>query len=340
MRVFVTGASGHIGLPVVRDLLAAGHDVVGLARSDASADKIASAGAKVRRGTLDELDVLRDAARNADGVIHLAFKHDVALTGGDFATALAADLRAVEAMGDALAGSGNPFVNTTGTMLLAHSVQGRAGTEDDEGQEGGNPRVASEKLSRALASRGVRTSILRLAPTVHSSLDHYGFIPMLVAAARKNGFAAYVGEGAARWPAVHTLDAARLYRLALEAAPAGMHVHAAAEEGVPFRAIAEAIGLGLNVPAKSVSAAQAAEVFGGFLGLVAQLDNPTSSARTRELLGSRRTRGCSQISRRGTTSRESDSVRRKTIRMRRRSSTTGSRALVRSRRRRPAVRLS
>ncbi|HSY24550.1 MAG TPA: SDR family oxidoreductase [Polyangiaceae bacterium] len=285
MRVFVTGASGHIGLPVVRDLLTAGHKVVGLARSEASAQKIASAGAEVLRNTLDDLDRLQDAARNADGVIHLAFKHDLAFQGGDFAGALAADLRAVEAIGEALAGSGKPFVNTTGTMLLAHSVRGRAGTEDDAGQEGGNPRVASENLSLAIAKCGVRTSIMRLAPTVHSSLDHHGFIPMLVAAARKIGFAAYVGDGSARWPAVHTLDAARLYRLALEAAPAGSRVHAAAEEGVPFRSIAEAIGRGLHVPAKSVSPEKAGESFGGFLGMITQLDNPTSSARTRELLG-------------------------------------------------------
>ncbi len=175
--------------------------------------------------------------------------------------------------------------STTGTMLLAHSVRGRAGTEDDEGQDGGNPRVASEKLSLAFAKRGVRTSIMRLAPSVHSSLDHFGFIPLLVAAARKNGFSAYVGEGAARWPAVHTLDAAHLYRLALEAAPAGSHLHAAADEGVAFRSIAEAIGRGLNVPAKSLPAEQAGDILGGFLGMVAQVDNLTSSARTRELLG-------------------------------------------------------
>jgi nucleoside-diphosphate-sugar epimerase len=284
MRVFVTGASGHIGLPVVRDLLAAGHKVVGLARSEASAEKIESAGAEVRRGTLDDLDGLRDAARNADGVIHLAFKHDIAFS-GDFAGAVAADLRAVEAFGEALAGSGKPFVNTTGTMLLAHSVRGRAGTEDDEGQEGGNPRVASENISLAFAKRGVRTSIMRLAPTVHSSLDHHGFIPMIVAAARKNGFSAYVGDGLARWPTVHTLDAARLYRLALEAAPAGARIHAAAEEGVSFRSIAEAIGRGLNVPAKSIPAEKMGDILGGFLGMIAQLDNLTSSARTRELLG-------------------------------------------------------
>jgi nucleoside-diphosphate-sugar epimerase len=285
MRVFVTGASGHIGLPVVRDLLTAGHKVVGLARSEASAEKISSAGAEVRRGTLDELDGLREAARNADGVIHLAFKHDLALVSGDFAGAVAADLRAVEAIGEALVGSGKPFVNTTGTMLLAHSVRGRAGTEDDEGEDGGNPRVASENLSLAFGKRGVRTSIMRLAPTVHSSLDHHGFIPLVVAAARKNGFSPYVGDGSARWPAVHTLDAARLYRLALEAAPAGSRLHAAAEEGVPFRSIAEAIGRGLNVPAKSIPAGKVGDLLGGFLGMMTQLDNLTSSARTRELLG-------------------------------------------------------
>lgn len=284
MRVFVTGASGHIGLPVVRDLLAAGHSVIGLARSAASAEKVSSAGAEVLQSTLDDLAGLQNAARNSDGVIHLAFKHDLAFAGGDFMGALQADLRAVEAIGEALAGSGKPFVNTTGTMLLAHSVHGRAGTEEDAGQAGGNPRVASEDISLAFAQRGVRTSIVRLAPTVHSSLDHAGFIPMLIGAAKKSGFAAYVGEGAARWPAVHTLDAARLYRLAVEAAPAGSRLHAAADEGVPFRRIAEAIARGLNLPAKSVTPEQANDAFGGFLGMITQLDNPTSSAWTRKQL--------------------------------------------------------
>lgn len=285
MRIFVTGASGHIGLPVVRELLAAGHQVVGLARSDSSAALIESAGAEARRGSLDDLDELRDAAQNADGVIHLAFKHDLALLAGDFMAAVNADLRAVEAMGEALVDSGKPFVNTSGTMLLAHSVRDRAGREDDEAPAGGNPRVASEQLSLAFAKRGVRTSIVRLAPTVHSSLDHHGFIPMIIAAARKNGFSAYVGEGATRWPAVHTLDAAQLYRLAVEAAPAGARLHAAAEEGVAFRAIAEAVARGLAVPAKSVSPAEATAIFGGFLGMVIGLDNLTSSAGTRQMLG-------------------------------------------------------
>src|SRR5262249_23673933 len=162
-----------------------GHAVVGLARSDAAAQSIASAGAEVLRGSLDDLAGLQAAARAADGVIHLAFKHDLALVSGDFMGAVNADLRAVEAMGGALAGSHKPFVNTSGTMLLAHSVHGRVGTEDDAGQAGGNPRVASENLSLAFAERDVRTAIMRLAPTVHSSLDHHGFIPMLIAAARK-----------------------------------------------------------------------------------------------------------------------------------------------------------
>lgn len=284
MKIFVTGASGHIGLAVVRELVDAGHGVTGLARSDASAAKIAGAGGVAFRADLDDIGALEEAARASDGVIHLAFKHDLALEKGDFMGAVNADVRAVEALGEALAGSGKPLVNTTGTMLLAHSVRGREGTEDDAGEEGGNPRVRSENAGLAFASRGVRASVVRLAPTVHSSLDHHGFIPLLVAAARKNGFAGYVGDGSVRWPAVHTLDAARLYRLAIESAPAGFRAHAAAEEGVPFRAIAEAIGRGVGVPAKSVPAERAAELLAGFVGMIAQLDNPTSSAKTRDVL--------------------------------------------------------
>jgi nucleoside-diphosphate-sugar epimerase len=289
MKVFVTGASGHIGLPVVRELVGAGHSVVGLARSDASARKVVEAGATVLRGDLDDTAGLERAAREADGVLHLAFKHDLALAGGDFMGAVKADLRAIEAMGEGLAGSGKPFINTTGTAVLAYSVHGRVGTEDDAGQDGGNPRVAAEKLTESLASRGIRASLLRLAPTVHSSLDHHGFIPMLIDAARKNGFAGYIGDGANRWPAVHTLDAAKLYRLALESAPAGFRVHAAAEEGIAFRQIAEAIGRGLGLPAKSIPAERAAELLAGLVGMIARLDNPTSSARTREILGWRPT---------------------------------------------------
>ncbi|MFY2556981.1 SDR family oxidoreductase [Corallococcus terminator] len=280
MRVFVTGASGHIGFAVVRELLAAGHAVVGLSRSDSSAAALRSAGAEVRRGNLDDLHGLREAVAASDGVIHLAFKHDIAFT-GDYAGAVTADLRAIEAMSAALERSGKPFVGTAGTLALAHAVSGRTGTEHDALASG--PRIDAENAVVAFGKRGVRSSVIRLAPTVHSSLDHQGFVPSLIAMARKNGFAAYVGDGSNRWPAVHTLDAARLYRLALEVAPAGSRIHGAAEEGVPFRDIAEAIGRGLGLPARSVSAEDASKYL-GFLAAFAQLDNPTSSAHTRNLL--------------------------------------------------------
>ena len=280
MRVFVTGASGHIGSAVVPELIAAGHQVVGLARSDASAAALAAAGALVRRGDLDDLDGLRAAAAAADGVIHLAFKHDIAFT-GDYAGAVTADLRAVAAIGAALEGTGKPFVHTSGTAMIAATARGRVGVEADDS---GGPRGASEQAGLALAGRGIRASVVRLAPTVHSALDRSGFVPSLVALARKHGRSVYVGDGANRWPAVHTLDAARLYRLGLESAPAGARLHAAADEGVPFRAIAEAIGRGVGVPAQSVSVEEAGAAL-GFLAGFAQVDNPTSSARTRELVG-------------------------------------------------------
>jgi nucleoside-diphosphate-sugar epimerase len=284
MRVFVTGASGHIGSALVPELLAANHEVVGLARSDAAATALAAAGAQVRRGDLDDLDGLRAAAAAADGVIHLAYKHELALSGSpdEYLTAAAHDLRAVQAIGEALAGSGKPLVSTSGTALLAFAALGRAGTEEDV-LEGG-PRIDAENAVVVLARRGVRSSVVRLAPTVHSALDLHGFVPSLIAMARENGFAAYVGDGANRWPALHTLDAARLYRLTLEKAPAGARLHGVAEDGIRFRDIAEGIGRGLGLPAKSISAEDAATVL-GFLATFAQLDNPTSSARTREQLG-------------------------------------------------------
>jgi nucleoside-diphosphate-sugar epimerase len=281
MRVFVTGASGHVGSAVVPELLAAGHEVVGLARSEASASALKAAGAEIQRGSLDDLAVLRDAARAADGVIHLAYKHDLAF-GGDYAGAAAFDLHAIEAMGAALEGTGKPFVVTSGTLLLAFAAPGRLATEADALERG--PRVDSENAAVALAAHALRSSVVRLPPTVHSSLDRTGFIPMLIGLARQNGAAAYVGEGSNRWPAVHTLDAARLYRLALESAPAGSRLHAAADEGVPFRAIAEAIGRRLGVPSVSVTPADAGKLLGA-LAPTAQLDNPTSSARTREVVG-------------------------------------------------------
>jgi len=281
MRIFVTGASGHIGAAVVADLLTAGHEVVGLARSDASATALTAAGADVRAGTLDDLEGLREAASASDGVIHLAFKHE-AMQSGDYVGAITADLLAVGAIGDVLVGTGKPFVGTSGTLLLTRGDLGRAGTEADVMASG--PRIDAENAVIALGERGVRSSVVRLPPTVHSSLDHHGFVPMLIALARDTGVAAYVGEGANRWPAGHTLDAAHLYVLALASAPAGSRLHAVADEGVPFRQIAETIGRHLDLPAKSITAAEAGDHF-GFLGPLVALDNPTSSALTRELLG-------------------------------------------------------
>ncbi|MGO4444992.1 SDR family oxidoreductase [Mycobacterium sp. 2YAF39] len=279
MRVFVTGASGHIGSLVVRDLLGNGHQVSGLARSDAGADVVERAGAQVIRGTLDDLDLLTNAAGESDGVIHLAFKHDFS----DYAGAVEADLRAVRAIGAALAGSGRPFVNTSGTAMLATGSSSALGTEETVPSSEG-PRVPSENVTLALADRGVRASVIRLAPTVHGPTDTRGFIPTLIDNARKTGQSIYIGDGANRWPAVHNVDAARLYRLAFESAPGGSRLHGAAEEGIPFRDIAEAIGKHLDVPAVSVDVEEASEQL-GFIGWIASLDNPTSSAITRRLLG-------------------------------------------------------
>jgi nucleoside-diphosphate-sugar epimerase len=281
MRVFITGASGHIGSAVVPELLAAGHQVTGLARSDASAAALAAAHADVLPGTIDDLDLLRAAAADADGVIHLAFKHE-AMRSGDMQGAATADLAAIEAILDALAGTDKPFVGTSGTLLLAMAAPGRIGTEADTAPGGG--RADAENLTIATSARGVRTSVIRLPPTVHSSLDHHGFIPALIGIARAKGVAGYVGDGANRWPAGHTLDAARLYRLALEAAPAGTRLHAVGDEGVPFREIAESIGRNLGLPVASIAPEDANEHF-GFLGGLVTLDNPTSAELTRKLLG-------------------------------------------------------
>ncbi|MEV4704226.1 SDR family oxidoreductase [Actinoplanes sp. NPDC049316] len=283
MRVFVTGASGHLGSAVVPELRAAGHHVAGLARSDSSAADVEKLGGEPIRGDLSELDVLRREAAAADGVIHLAFRHDLMVT-GDLAGAAEADLAALRALADGLDGSGKPLVGTSGTaMLVTGGVSGRPGTEQDVFPDGGY-RIDAENFVAGLASRGVRSSVVRLAPTVHSSLDRHGFIPVIIAAARRNGYAAYVGDGANRWPAVHTLDAATLYRLALEKAPAGSRLHGAAEEGVPFREIAAAVGRVLDLPVRSIGPGEADDYF-GFLATFAQLDNPAFAAITRELLG-------------------------------------------------------
>ncbi|MEV5600888.1 SDR family oxidoreductase [Streptomyces sp. NPDC052299] len=286
MRVFITGASGWIGSAVVPELIGAGHQVVGLARSDASAEALAAAGAEVRRGSLDDLDVLREAAADAEGVLHLAFKHDIAFS-GDFQGATDADRKAIDAFGDALAGSGKPFVIASGLLGLA---PGRVATEED-GQAAdpdaptGGPtgRQDNARATIALASRDVRSSVVRLPPTVHGDGDQ-GFVAGLIAAARAKGVSGYVGDGSQRWPAAHRTDAAHLFRLALEDAPAGSTLHAAAEEGVVLQSVAETIGRHLGVPTASVAPEDAPGHFGWLAGMVS-LDSPASSARTRERLG-------------------------------------------------------
>jgi nucleoside-diphosphate-sugar epimerase len=276
MDVFVTGATGHIGSVVVTELLEAGHRVTGLARSDEGAAALTAKGATPHRGDLDDVDGLRDAAAASDGVIHLAFKHDF----DDYAGAARADLRAVEAMGEALVGSDRPFVVTSGTLLLALMAQGGVGTEHDTFP--GGPRIDSENAAIALAERGVRSSVIRLSPLVHSNLDHHGFAHHLINTARDTRVSAYIGDGTNRWPGIHTLDAARMYRLALENAPAGTRLHGVADEGVPFRDIAGVIGRHLNVPTVSISSEEAGHF--GFLALFAALDNPTSNALTQKVL--------------------------------------------------------
>ena len=279
MRVFVTGATGYIGSAVVRELLGTGHQVVGLARSDAAAAALIAAGAAVHRGDLSDLDSLRDGAAAADGVIHTAFNNFSETT--DMAASVQADLRAVETIGTALKGSAKPFVVTSVTFLLARL--GRLGTEEDV-SDTAVPRAAAENAAIALAERGVRSSVVRNALSVHGEGDTRGFVSSLIGIARAKGVSAVVGDGANRWPAVHRLDAARLYRLAVEAAPAGSRLHGAAEEGVPFKAIAEVIGRHLNLPTVSIAAEDPGAHF-GFLSAFASADNPTSSALTQQSLG-------------------------------------------------------
>jgi nucleoside-diphosphate-sugar epimerase len=284
MRVFVTGASGHVGSALIPELLDAGHEVTGLVRSDAAAATIEAAGAAVERGDLDDLDTLRRAAAQADGVVHLAFKHDLMFS-GDRDGAVAADLAAITAIGEELEGTGKPFVTTSGTLMLAlvGDLNGRVGTEADAVAAG--PRVDAENHVVALADRGVRSSVVRLPPTVHSELDLHGFIPTLIGIAREKGYAGYLGDGVNRWPAGHTRDAARIYRLALEAGPAGSRFHAVGDEGIPFREIAETIARELGgLPTRSIPADEA-EAYFTFLALFAGVDNPTSSAITRSVLG-------------------------------------------------------
>jgi len=281
MRVFVTGASGWIGSALTTELIDAGHEVVGLARSEASAAAVAALGADVLRGDVQDLEVLRRGAREADGVVHLAFRHEVAFRDGDPGAAVASDRAAIDAIGEELAGSGRPFAIASGVAGLK---PGTLATEAERPAPlpGVGGRVLSERAALALADRGVRSMSVRFAPTVHGDGDG-GFIKMITEADRDHGLAAYIGDGSNRWPAVHRDDAARLVRLGIERAPGGSVLHAVGEEGVPMRRIAEAIGEGLGIPVGSIGPEEAPAHFGFLAGFVG-MDMPVSSAVTRQLL--------------------------------------------------------
>ncbi|WP_432967585.1 SDR family oxidoreductase [Dactylosporangium sp. CA-233914] len=276
MRIFVTGASGWIGSAVTAELLAAGHDVVGLARSDRAAAVIEGLGARVRRGELDNPDDLRAGAADSDGVVHLGYNHDFS----DMAGAARTDRAAITALGETLAGTDRPLVIASGVLGLGTQ---HPATEQDVADPDVHPRSANALAALAFADRGVRSAVVRFAPTVHGDGD-YGFIAVLVGVARAKGIAAYVGDGTGHWPAVHRADAAGLVRLAVEEAPAGSVLHAVAEEGVPTREIAEAIGRGLNLPAGPVPADQAFAHF-GWIGPLFGMDSRATSTATQRLLG-------------------------------------------------------
>jgi nucleoside-diphosphate-sugar epimerase len=280
MRVFLTGATGFVGSAIVPELIAAGHQVIALARSDAGAKALAAAGAEVHRGDLEDLDSLRSGAAAADAVIHTGFIHDFTR----YKEVCETDRRAIEALGSALAGSGRPLLVTSGTALIS---PGRLATEDmARAADSTLPRV-SEETAASFAPRGVRVSTIRLSPSVHGDGDH-GFVPTLIRVAREKGVSAYVGDGLNRWTAVHRLDTARLYLLALEKGAVGARYHGVAEEGIAFRDIAAAIGRGLKIPVVSKSPEEAAKHFGWFAHFAA-LDCPASSKLTQERLGWRPT---------------------------------------------------
>jgi len=277
MRIFVTGASGFVGSAVVQELLGAGHQVLGLARSEEAAQTLTAAGAEVHRGSLDDLDSLRRGAEAADGVIHCAFIHDFT----QYAAAAEADRRAIEAMGAALAGSNRPLLATSGFASLTR--QGEFMTEEDTLDPNVPAMRHSEGAALALVDQGVRAMVIRLAASVHDTGDH-GFVPTLIGIARDKGESAYIGDGGNRWPAVHRLDAARLYRLALEKGVAGARYHGVADEGVTMHEIAEVIGRHLHVPVASKAPEEAGAHFGWMAGF-AGLDLAASSTLTQQRLG-------------------------------------------------------
>ena len=279
MRVFITGASGFIGSAIVKDVLAAGHHVVGLARSDTSAKLLESLGAEVLRGSLDDLDSLKHGAANSDGVIHCAFVHDFS----DYASSIKKDQLAIQTLGAALEGTNRPLIVSSGILGLSNN---RFATEQDQASLE-MPRAAAEEITISFSSKDVRSSVIRLPPSVHDKGDH-AFIPMIISIAREKGVSAYIGEGLNRWPSVHRVDVAQLYRLALEKGTAGARYHGVADEGIPFRNIAEAIGKRLNVPVVSKPVEEAIDHF-GWLGHFIRFDSPASSKHTQQELGWRPT---------------------------------------------------
>ena len=297
MRVFVTGASGFVGSAIVKALISAGHRVLALARSDAAAKSVVAAGAKVHRGSLEDLESLCRGTAAADAVIHTAFNHD----SNNYAPAAEGDRCAIETLGRELAGSDRPLIVTSGSLIA--KPEGPLATEEDEPTP--NFPRKSEKAALPLSARGVRASVLRLPPSVHGHGDH-GFVPRLISIAREKGVSAYIGDGLNRWPAVHRLDAAHLYRLVLENSFARGRYHGVAEEGVPTREIAEVIGRRLNVPVVSKSRQEAADHF-GWIALFFGMDGPASSAKTQEQLwdGDRFSLASSRISTRNTISNTS-----------------------------------